>query len=121
MFTYIEKAIRKGEIEMTLELTAVVIVVLTAMEMIIGVIFLSQLYKINMYKKLENNAESENVQKRIQCTIWIFAIDMVIKVALENRVQIPKILPVLWWTDMILMNFSVMYLVIKYLKIGNRK
>ncbi len=100
---------------MKLELTVWFIAVLTVVEVLMGVTFFVELYKINKYKECENQKKAEVMKKRINFTTWGFAILMIIKVTLENQAKIPTIFPMLWWIDMLIMNLSTTYLVVKYI------
>lgn len=122
VFTYILKNNKKEKerLKMKLELTVWFIVVLTVVEVLMGITFFVELYKINKYQKCKKQKIVEVMKKRINLTTWGLAILMIIKVTLENRAQIPTIFPMLWLIDMLIMNVSTVYLVVKYI-IGKQK
>ncbi len=101
---------------MKLELAVWFIGVLTVVEVLMGITFLVELYKINKYQKCKNHKKAGIMKERLNFNTWGLAILMIIKVMLENHVQIPIVFPQLWWIDVLLMNMSIAYLVVKYIR-----
>lgn len=68
-----------------------------------------------VFKKHANDAKKVARAKwLVKVVDWKFAAVMCIKVALENKVGLPVSFPLMWVIDMLLMNFAVAELIVKY-------
>lgn len=69
-------------------------------------------------KRCENRQSTkhfaEKAKKVLAINDWEFAIIMIIKVTIENKMGIPRSMPVIWFVDMILMNWVTAELIVKY-------
>lgn len=85
--------------------------VLTGMELF-SVIEYVWAYYTKKHSKVSKKVAIAN--RVITIVEWKFAAVMCIKVFLENELGIPALLPAMWIADMLLMNFAVVELMVKY-------
>ncbi len=65
-------------------------------------------------KRSKDTKKIAIAEKVIKVVDWKLAFVMCIKVILENKIGLQASFPVMWIIDMLLMNFAVAELVVKY-------
>ncbi len=98
--------------------------IIIAIAVLSGLEVVAVLQEILALRTIKKNKSPEKVAVAESLKVfsyWEFAIIMIVKVNLENEIALPTRMPILWWTDMLLMNAGVAFLLAEYITRRNNE